>query len=94
MAQDQTLVQCTPGEWTQLTNANATTVVFQVVTGAVLVRATDDATSPTPTTGLLFRTHEGNVDLTLAEIFPGGTPVRLWARPQGGTPAAVLVSHA
>lgn len=100
MARDQVIVACPPGEWTQLTNSDATDITFQVVTAAVKVRATTNANSPADAAGGyeyhtdMNRIRDGELNITIASIAHGSGMVRLWARPIDGRRALVVVDHA
>lgn len=94
MAQ-QTTVELTAATWTQLTNADAATITFQVqANAAVHLLGTSSAVAPTSTDGaLVYWSGQGEVSRTLADMFPGvTTPVRLYA--YCAQRANVIVSHA
>lgn len=83
--------------WTQLTDADVTSITFQHVgkPGAdLLVKATTDATAPTDATGALFYPYGmGERNVALSDLFPGiSSRDRLWAFSSSGT--TVMVSHA
>lgn len=80
-------------DWTQLTNADATNVTFQVQTSACMIkRAT--STKPTDFDGAFkYQAGEGEINKAIADIAPGATGSRLWARSNSGA-CVVAVSHA
>jgi len=98
MAQD-TVITCTAGAWTQLTDADVAADISLSVTSmrGVLLRATTDATTPTATDGFPLPGYgDGWSEATIVEKFPGvAGAVRLWAYPIGtGTKSALVrVSH-
>lgn len=85
-----------PTVWSQLTDANVTAITFQNVGAApVLVTATNGAAEPDAAAGgLAYAPTEGEVNRSLAELFPGVSGAnRVWARSVNGT-QQVFVSHA
>lgn len=97
MAQNTT-VSCPARQWTQITNADATAVTFLVNSGgSVYVTATEDANAPTSDPAALasfrYDVGQGEENQTLADIWLGITPVRLWVWPELNG-ASVAVSHA
>lgn len=94
MAQNTTKVIPT-GAWTQLTDANVTTITFQVRPTAfgVFIKGTTDATAPTNTDGAIYYPpNSGEAKVLLSDLFPGIAAVRLWAL--SDAPSLVMVSHA
>lgn len=96
MAQDQQLIDIAAGTgWTQLTNADATTVTFQVREGAVEIHATTDATEPATTEyGIVYQTLQGERNVEISAIVGLTGADRLWARAFGKDGAKVYVDHA
>jgi len=96
MAQDQQLVEIASGTgWTQLTNADATAITFQVRQGMVEVHATTDATEPlTSEYGIIYQTLQGERDVNIADLVQLASVDRLWARAFGADGAQVYVDHA
>lgn len=92
MARNQETVFCAPEQWTELTNADATTISFQVQSADVYIRFTADATPPTETRGLEYTKSEGELPYLLTEVSTLPGVVRVWARPVGGRRAIVVVS--
>ena len=92
MAQNTTMT-LTAATWTQLTDANVTTITFQN-TGAryIQVKGTTDATAPTDATGALrYNPGQGELNTALSDLFPGISAVRVWAYSDIAVP--VMVSH-
>ena len=101
MAQDQAVVNCAADAWTQLTNADATTITFQVVSGSVKVRATTDGTAPSDgAAGFEYHAdpanyaRDGELRILISDLASATGMVRLWAWPLTGRPAKVVVDHA
>lgn len=81
--------------WTQLTDANITTVTFQNISGAfVLIKGTVGATAPTNREGAIrYNPGQGERNVLLSDLFPGLSGVnRLYAFSEDG--ASVVISHA
>lgn len=94
MAQN-TIIQITPGVWTQITDADVTgNITFQNRSQhPITIKATTDTTAPTNGNGgIVYGPGEGEQGKTIAELFPGLTsPDRLWGHaPLGGK---ISVSH-
>jgi hypothetical protein len=100
MARNQVVVECPAGVWTELTNANADEITFQVLAGAVEVRATVGATAPSATDrGYFYRSdgqeyHEGELRIEIAEFTLAAGANRVFARPTNARPARIIVDHA
>ena len=80
--------------WTQLTDADITSITFQNLgRDFILVKATTDTTAPTDASGALrYNPGQGERNVLLSDLFPGLSGAdRLWAYSTQGT--AVLVSH-
>jgi hypothetical protein len=102
MPRDQAAVTCPPGVWTELTNSNATTATFMVLSGSVQVRATVGAVAPgDAAAGYVYHARPadpqdtaGEVRIALADLSSAAGPNRLYARPINGRKAVVIVDHA
>lgn len=102
MAQDQVLVTCPAGEWTELTNSDATAISFQVLYGAVKVRATTgSAPSELSDPGFEYsdatiadRGSEGEKAMAISSLSSAVGADRVFAAPTNGRAAKVLVTHA
>lgn len=93
MAQNTTTT-LTAGAWTQLTDANVTSITFQNTSGYhILVKGTTDATTPTDASGSIrYNPGQGERNVALSDLFPGIAAVRVWAYSDQGI--SVMVSHA
>jgi hypothetical protein len=93
MAQNTT-VTLTPREWTQLTDADVTSITFQNRAGyPMFVKGTTGATAPTDATGAIrYNPGQGEVNALMIDLFPGIAAVRLWALSEQAND--VMVSHA
>lgn len=81
--------------WTQLTDANITSITFQNISGNfVRIKATVGANAPSDLTGSLrYNPGQGERNTSLADLFPGVSGAnRVYAYSQDG--AQVVVSHA
>ena len=82
--------------WTQLTNANATAIRVQSVSGSEMtLQATNGVTAPTTQVGAIVLAGGGVLaaDLTIAQLWPGVTGAnRVWAFATAASVASV--SHA
>lgn len=81
--------------WTQLTDANITTITFQNISGNfVLIKATVGANAPSDLSGAIrYNPGQGERNVALSDLFPGVSGAnRVYAYAQDG--AAVVVSHA
>ena len=80
--------------WTELTNANVTSITFQNKGSFyVLVKGTTSASAPTNEDGAIrYNAGQGELDTSLAEMFPGIGALRLFAK--APKPISVMVSHA
>ena len=98
MAQDQQTITCPDGTWTQLTNADVTSITFEVLSGSVYIRFTTDTTAPTEDHGLLYQKSQGELKRDLADLTYLAAADRVWAKPAGinggaSDQAAVYVDH-
>lgn len=80
--------------WTQLTDADVTSITFQNKSGGyILVKGTTSASAPTDDDGAIrYNPGQGELNTALADLFPGIAAVRVYAYAPNG--AEVLVSHA
>ena len=94
MAQNQIIVTCPVGVWTQLTNADVTVASFQVRKAATQIRFTADATQPDADddAGYIYGPMEGEKLSALSDITPLAGAVRIWAKPCGAA-SEVFVDH-
>ena len=89
-------VEIPPAVWTQLTNANASSIRVQSVSGSeMMLQATNGTTAPTTQVGTIVL-GGGNVlaaDMTIAQLWPGVAGAnRVWAF--ANTASVASVSHA
>ena len=94
-----TSVNLPAGVWTQLTNADVTSITFQNMAGGdVFVCPTTSATAPTiypPEVGqfsIRYQPGQGERNVLLSDLAGGQTMARVYAYSQNG--ATVAVSHA
>lgn len=81
--------------WTQLTDANVSSITFQNISGNfVLVKGAVGAVTPTDRTGAIrYNPGQGERNVLLTDLFPGLSGVnRVYAYSLDG--AQVVVSHA
>lgn len=81
--------------WTQLTDANITTITFQNISGNfVLIKGTVGAVAPTDLSGAIrYNPGQGERNVALSDLFPGVAGAnRVYAYAVDG--ASVVVSHA
>jgi len=80
--------------WTELTNANATEVTFQVKAGAAYLVVTVGATPPSDLdNAMAYSAGQGEAAIALADLAPGTSGGnRLYALANGY--ATVYISHA
>lgn len=94
MAQNTTL-DIPAGVWTQLTDADVTSITFQNLSmNFIIVKATTDTTAPTTSDGSIrYNPGQGQMNVLLSDMYPGlSGRDRLWVYTE--TPARVFVSHA
>lgn len=94
MAQNTTIT-LEAGVWTQLTDADVTSITFQNTGGYhILVAGTVGATAPTNTNGALrYNPGQGERNVALSDLFPGISATRVYALCSAGS-VGVTVSHA
>jgi hypothetical protein len=91
----QTTVNVPPNTWTQITDADVTSITFQNVGGyAVRIRATNGTSAPEDQDGALtYAPGQGERNVLLADLSPGVAGAnRVWAFSE--LPVSVAVSHA
>lgn len=98
MAQD-TDITLTRGSWTQLTDANVTSITFQNKSpDHIFVKVTASASAPSDTTGAIrYNPGQGELATALADLAPGIAGTRVYAllpAEASKASAAVSVSHA
>ena len=79
--------------WTQLTDADVSSITFQNKSGNfVLIKGTTSASAPTDADGAIrYNPGQGELNTLMGDLFPGITAVRLYAyAPEG---ASLMVSH-
>ena len=94
MAQ-QITKQIAAATWTELTNANVTTITFQNISGYfVLIKGTVGANAPTDLSGTIrYNPGQGERNVALTDLFPGVSGAnRVYAYSVDG--GSLLVSHA
>lgn len=79
--------------WTQLTDANVTSITFQNKSGGyILVKGTAGATAPTNNDGAIrYNPGQGERNALLSDLWPGIGATRVYAYTDSG--AEVMVSH-
>jgi hypothetical protein len=91
-----TTLDCPPDTWTQLTDADVTSITFQVVDAAsdVKIKCTADATMPADDLGAdTYRYPEGQRAIAMADLGQGIIATRVWAMPITRR-ARIKVGHA
>jgi len=80
--------------WTQLTNADVTSITFQNKSGNfILVKGTVGASAPSDDDGAVrYNPGQGERNVSLSDLFPGVAATRVYAYAPTG--AEVMVSHA
>ncbi len=93
MAQN-TSIELTANTWTQLTDANVTSITFQNgCSNSVLIKGTASAVAPTDDAGSIsYAPGQGELNTALADLFPGVAAVRVYA--YSDVNGEVMVSHA
>ena len=94
MAQNTTIT-VPAGAWTQLTDADITSITFQNIgSNHIMVKATTDGTAPTNYAGAIrYNPGQGERNVALSDLFPGlAARDRLWAYATDAT--QVVISHA
>ena len=93
MAQNTTITLAAE-TWTQLTDANITSITFQNISGYhVMVKGTTSAVAPTDDDGAVrYNPGQGERNVLLSDLFPGISATRVYAYAPNG--AEIMVSHA
>jgi len=80
--------------WTQLTDADVTSITFQNKSGDyILVKGTVGASAPSDDDGSVrYNPGQGERNVSLSDLFPGVAATRVYAYAPTG--AEVMVSHA
>jgi hypothetical protein len=93
MAQN-TNITLTAGAWTELTDANVTSITFQNKgTYHILVKGTAGTSAPTDSDGSIrYNPGQGERNSYLSDLFPGISATRVWALCDQSLD--VMVSHA
>jgi hypothetical protein len=94
MAQNTT-ISVPAATWTQLTDADITSITFQNVgSNHVVIKATTDGTAPTNLSGgFRYNPGQGERNVALSDLFPGiASRDRLWCYSTDGS--SMVVSHA
>lgn len=95
MARNQALVEVTAGSWVQLTNADVTSITFQVQDGDIFLRFTTDTTTPTEDGGIAYWNATGELSKNLSDMTALSGAARVWAKSQNPRDNAfVYVDHA
>jgi len=92
MAQN-TNISVPAATWTQLTDADVSSITFQNKSGNfVLIKGATSASAPTDADGAIrYNPGQGELNTLMSDLFPGITAVRLYAyAPEG---ASLMVSH-
>lgn len=92
MAQN-TDITLSASAWTQLTDANVTSISFQNKgTYPIWVKGTATDAAPSDSSGSVrYNPGQGERNVSLSDLFPGISAVRLWAFSQKSLD--VMVSH-
>ena len=93
MAQNTTLI-VPANTWTQLTDANVTSITFQNTSGYyVLIKGVAGATTPTDDdVAIRYNPGQGERNVLLYDLFPGIAATRVYCYAPSG--AEIMVSHA
>ena len=93
----QNTIKTVGSSWTQLTDADVTSITFQNISGwGLFVRVTAGATPPPESDlGILYQPNQGERNVALSDLAPGVTGGnRVYAKFQSIASAVVWVSHA
>jgi hypothetical protein len=92
MAQNTTTT-LTAGAWTQLTDADVSSITFQNIGSYhIFVKGTATATAPTDATGAIrYNPGQGERNVSLSDLFPGISAARVYAYSDDAV--SVMVSH-
>jgi len=92
MAQNQQVLAI-GRDWTQITNASVTHILFQVLRGTAYIAYTVGTTAPTAEQGILYTSPKGENDLLSVLISLVGAD-RVWAKAATNETTTILVDHA
>ncbi|WPZ28988.1 hypothetical protein T8A63_15345 [Sulfitobacter sp. OXR-159] len=94
MPRHTTLIISSTG-WTEITNADVTSLTFQNISGEdLLVAGAPDADPPANEDGaLIYQPMQGELNVAIDDLFPGISAVRLFAKTRKSV-TKVTVSHA
>lgn len=93
-ARDQERVSCTAGAWTELTDADVSTITFMVAKGRVRVKwTTGSAPADSDTGGFPYEARQGEKNIAVTDMTATASADRLFAFAEGGD-AEVVVDHA
>lgn len=92
------LIECPSGQWTQVVSNNPESLTFQVQSlNQVLIYPSASAVDEPdvdPAVGIEYGYHRGEVNTTIAALFPGfDSPLSLWAYVQGDISVSVFLSY-
>lgn len=74
-----TTITAARGVMTELTNSDATSITFQVLSGSgYVIGATDDTPPENISGGLHYKFGQGEMNVPLSEMFPNLSAVRLF----------------
>ena len=97
MAQN-TDILLTAGSWTQLTDANVTSITFQNRSSDfILIKGTTSAVAPVNDDGAIrYNPGQGERNALLSDLFPGIAAVKVYGYAPANATASpvVMVSHA
>lgn len=93
MARNQVALAVTPDAWTELTNADVSSVSFQVLSGTAYIRYSTGTTPAVSDLGFLYAQGQGEAGKALTDLV-AGTFDRVFARAATSYPTLVLIDHA
>ena len=77
---DQIVLPIPKRQWTELTQADADRITFQVLSGSLYLRGTEGTAAPVAAEGgRLYRALGGETDVWLGALFPAIDARRVWA---------------
>ena len=91
------LIECPSGEWTKIVTGTPDSLTFQVQSLNQIVVYPSSSANEEPDVntaiGLEYGYHRGEVNTTIAALFPGfGSPASLWAFVESDSSATVFMS--
>ena len=94
MAARNTTLTIPGSAWTEITDSDVTNITFQLGSQQMWISATSGATPTDRDGALLYGPRQGEVNVALADLFPGVTgAVRVFAYSTYQT-SEIMVSHA